>query len=222
MLLITSIFSIIMYKKKLQLNIPDGIKRVLLHSCCAPCSTAIVEYLMDRHIEPTIFYYNPNIYPQEEYEHRKAENIRLAQSFNIQFVEGNYDHDNWLLNTTDFKHEAEGGKRCLICFKIRLAETARYAHENGFSLFTTTLASSRWKNLEQVTEAGRYTAGLFPDLIYWEQNWRKHGLTDRKNALNKNYNFYHQQYCGCEFSLRDSNKWRKAHGKSLIMQKNHD
>lgn len=205
-----------MHKKKLQLNIPNGITRVIIHSCCAPCSTAIVECLLDNHVAPTIFYYNPNTYPQEEYEHRKTENIRLAQSFNIPFVEGNYDHEHWLQHTGLLQDEPEGGKRCLICFKIRLAETARYANENGFTLFTTTLASSRWKNLHQVTEAGRYAAGLFPGLIFWEQNWRKYGLTDRKNALNKNYNFYHQQYCGCEFSLRDSNKWREIHGKPMI------
>ncbi len=205
-----------MHKKKFQPNIPTGITRVLLHSCCAPCSTAIVEYLMDHHIEPTILYYNPNTYPKEEYELRKTEIMKLAQSFHITFVEGKYDHDNWLRNTRDLQHEQEGGKRCLICFTIRLAETARYAHENGFNMFTTTLASSRWKNIEQVTEAGLYAAGLFPEMTYWEQNWRKYGLTERKHVLNKNYNFYHQEYCGCEFSLRDSNKWRKAHGKPMI------
>ncbi|MBN2482155.1 MAG: epoxyqueuosine reductase QueH [Bacteroidales bacterium] len=205
-------------KLKLKLNIPGCASEVMLHSCCAPCSVAIAECLIDNNIKPTVFYYNPNIYPREEYEIRKAENIRMTQSLGIQYIDGDYDHYGWLQLTKELRHEPEGGKRCLLCFKIRLIETARYAHNNGFSVFTTTLASSRWKSLEQITEAGRYAAGLYPDLMFWEQNWRKYGLTERRKELTERYDFYNQQYCGCEFSLRDSNKWRKLHGRPLIQQ----
>ena len=92
------------------------------------------------------------------------------------------------------------------CFKMRLQETARYAHEHGFPVITTTLASSRWKSLEQIEEAGRYATAPYPDVIYWEQNWRKGGLSERRIAIIKEYNFYNQQYCGCEFSMPKEEK----------------
>ena len=92
--------------------------------------------------------------------------------------------------------------RHLKCFTLRLTETARYASEHGFSVFTTTLASSRWKSLEQINEAGRRAAALYPGTLFWEQNWRKGGLQDRRNQLLKEYDFYNQQYCGCEFSMQ--------------------
>ena len=98
--------------------------------------------------------------------------------------------------------EPERGARCLRCFTLRLTETARYAYEHGFTLFTTTLASSRWKSLEQINEAGRLAASRYPGTMFWEQNWRKGGLQDRRNQLLKEYGFYNQQYCGCEFSRR--------------------
>ena len=98
--------------------------------------------------------------------------------------------------------EPERGGRCLQCFTLRLSETARYAAEHGFTLFTTTLASSRWKSLDQINLAGRRAAALYPGTIFWEQNWRKGGLQDRRNQLLKEHDFYNQQYCGCEFSMR--------------------
>ena len=98
--------------------------------------------------------------------------------------------------------EPERGGRCLQCFKMRLLDTARYAHENGFSVITTTLASSRWKSLEQINQAGRYAVENYPDVIWWDQNWRKGGLSERRIAIIKEYGFYNQQYCGCEFSMR--------------------
>ena len=100
------------------------------------------------------------------------------------------------------EQEPERGGRCLRCFKLRLLETARYAHEHGFSVITTTLASSRWKSLEQINEAGQYATASYPDVTYWEQNWRKGGLQERRNQLLKEYDFYNQQYCGCEFSMQ--------------------
>ena len=106
----------------------------------------------------------------------------------------------------DLKNEPERGGRCLKCFKMRLADTACYAHEHGFSVITTTLASSRWKSLEQINEAGHWAVAAYPDVTWWEQNWRKGGLSERRIAIIKEYNFYNQQYCGCEFSMRSMTK----------------
>lgn len=95
---------------------------------------------------------------------------------------------------------------------MRLLETGRYAHEHGFSVITTTLASSRWKSLEQIEEAGRYATARYPDVTYWEQNWRKGGLSERRIAIIKEYDFYNQRYCGCEFSMRKEDAAPAADG----------
>lgn len=185
-----------------QITAPNGADKVLLHSCCAPCSTAIIECMLANGIRPTLFYYNPNIYPQKEYEIRKAEAIRFAQAQELDFIDADYNHENWLQQICGLEKEPERGGRCLKCFILRLNETARYASEHGFSVFTTTLASSRWKSLEQINEAGQLAAQRYPGTIFWEQNWRKGGLQERRNQLLKEYEFYNQQYCGCEFSMR--------------------
>ena len=175
---------------------------LLLHTCCAPCSSAIVEYLLANGVRPTLFYYNPNIFPDSEYEKRKAECIRHTQMLGLPFVEADYDHAKWLEAVKGMEEEPERGERCLQCFKLRLTATAVYAVENGFEVFATTLATSRWKNLEQIKEAGEAAAALFPNLVFWAQNWRKGGLSERRNELIRMYGFYNQSYCGCEFGLR--------------------
>lgn len=186
----------------LKIETPNGDPRVLLHSCCAPCSSAIIECMVQNGIRPTVFYCNPNIYPQEEYEIRKNEAIRFVTSKGLDFVDADYNHAHWLCTVRGLEDEPERGGRCLKCFTLRLTEAARYASKHGFSLFTTTLASSRWKSLEQIFEAGRRAAACYPGILFWEQNWRKGGLQDRRNELLKEYGFYNQQYCGCEFSMR--------------------
>ena len=186
---------------KIQFPLP-GDSRVLLHSCCAPCSSAIVECMMANGLRPTVFYYNPNIYPREEYDIRKQEAIRFTTSLGLDFVDADYDHSAWLDDVQGLEGEPERGRRCLQCFLLRLEATAAYAREHGFRVFTTTLASSRWKSLDQINEAGRRAAALCPGTIFWEQNWRKGGLQERRNQLLREYGFYNQQYCGCEFSLR--------------------
>lgn len=189
-------------KKKFSIETPDGSDKVLLHTCCAPCSSAIIECMMQHGIRPTIFYYNPNIFPLEEYNIRKEECSRYAKSLGLDIVDWDWDHDNWRCMVKGMENEPERGGRCLKCFKIRLLETAKYAHENGFSIITTTLASSRWKSLEQIEEAGNFACSNYDDVSYWAQNWRKGGLSDRRIAIIKEYNFYNQRYCGCEFSMR--------------------
>ena len=179
--------------------------RVLLHACCAPCSSAIVECMLQNEIRPTILYYNPNIYPIEEYEIRKSENKRYIHAIGLDFVDADYDHEGWLEDIEGLENEPERGKRCLKCFTLRMLYTAKYAAHNGFSLFTTTLASSRWKNLSVIFIAGKHAEGCYPEVTFWEQNWRKGGLSERRREIIAEYNFYNQQYCGCEFGMPKSN-----------------
>ena len=193
--------------------IPEGCSKVLLHACCAPCSSAIVEWLLAHRVEPVIYYYNPNIHPFEEYEIRKNESKRHAESLGIQWIDDDWRHEQWLRAVEGLEHEPERGKRCEACFYHRLFHTARKAQELDIPFFATTLASSRWKNLDQINAAGlraaemvnRYPAdsAVHEPVSFWAQNWRKDGLQERRNQLLKEYQFYNQQYCGCEFSHRE-------------------
>ena len=191
-------------KQKNNIQAPMGEKTVLLHTCCAPCSSAIIEAMMQNGITPVIYYCNPNIYPQEEYEIRKNECTRYAQALGLEIVDADYDHENWLCEMKGLENEPERGGRCLKCFKLRLLRTARYARERGIKVITTTLASSRWKSLDQINEAGQWACKNIPPddcVIWWDQNWRKGGLQERRNQILKEYDFYNQRYCGCEFSM---------------------
>lgn len=162
--------------------------------------------MVENGLRPIIFYYNPNIYPLDEYETRKSECTRYAEALGLTIIDGDHDHLSWQKDIKGFENEPERGRRCLLCFKKRLSETARYAHENDYKVFTTTLASSRWKNLAQINEAGRWAASLYPGTIFWEQNWRKGGLSERRKELIASYFFYNQQYCGCEYSMCGSSE----------------
>ena len=189
-----------MSKKKEIFEVPLGETKVLLHTCCAPCSSAIIEHLMKHGVTPVIYYCNPNIYPREEYEIRKDECTRYAQALGLEIIDADYDHDNWLEAVRGLETEPERGGRCLKCFKLRLLRTAEYAKEHGFKVMTTTLASSRWKSLDQINEAGEWACAQVPDVIWWDRNWRKGGLQERRLQIIKEYDFYNQLYCGCEFS----------------------
>ena len=191
---------------------PFGQKKVLLHTCCAPCSSAIIEFLMSHEMEPVIYYCNPNIYPYEEYLIRKNECTRYARELGLEIVDADYDHQAWLETVRGLEDEPERGGRCAACFRMRLLQSARYARERGISVITTTLASSRWKSLEQIDEAGRWAcskvnAEAGDEVVrWWEKNWRKGGLQERRNQIIKEYGFYNQQWCGCEFSRRNLDK----------------
>ena len=189
-------------KKKFEISVPGGETKVLLHTCCAPCSSAIIECLMKHGITPVIFYSNSNIFPLEEYQIRKNECTRYAQSLGLEIIDDDYNHDDWRQEMTGLENESERGGRCLKCFKYRLLRAARYAHEHGIKVLTTTLASSRWKSLEQIEEAGLWAASQYPDVTFWAQNWRRGGLSERRIEIIKEYNFYNQRYCGCEFSVQ--------------------
>lgn len=192
--------------KDFRLQVPGGETTVLLHTCCAPCSSAIIEAMMKDGITPVIYYCNPNIYPLEEYEIRKNGCTRYARSLGLEIVDADYDHENWLDAVKGLEGEPERGGRCLRCFKIRLLRTAQYAAQRGIKVITTTLASSRWKSLDQINEAGRWACHQMvpPDgkVIWWDHNWRKNGLQERRLQIIKEYDFYNQLYCGCEFSMR--------------------
>lgn len=190
-------------KKEYKVEVPGGEERVLLHTCCAPCSSAIVECLLQHGIRPTIFYCNPNIYPFEEYRKRKDECTRYAESLGLEIVDADYDHDEWLGCVKGLENEPERGGRCLKCFRMRLRKTAEYARDHGYKVITTTLASSRWKSLDQIETAGLDACADIPGVTYWTQNWRKGGLSERRTAIIKEMDFYNQTYCGCEFSLRN-------------------
>ena len=173
---------------------------------------------MKNGITPVIYYCNPNIYPREEYEIRKNECTRYARALGLEIVDADYDHENWLCEVAGGENEPERGSRCLKCFKLRLLRTARYAAERGVNVITTTLASSRWKSLDQINEAGRWACAKVNEnlsavpsesgvpsenaVIWWDQNWRKGGLQERRLQILKEYDFYNQLYCGCEFSIR--------------------
>ena len=197
--------------KKPAIIVPEDCREVLLHACCAPCSSAIVEWMIQHDVRPTIFYYNPNIFPREEYEIRKNESKRHAESLGLTWIDGDYDHEQWQHDVCGLENEPERGRRCELCFTLRLTEAARKARELGLKYFTTTLASSRWKSLEQIERAGHLAEQAVNDITqrepsllckFWAQNWRKGGLYERRNQLLKEYDFYNQQYCGCEYSQR--------------------
>ena len=189
-------------KTRVVIDVPGGSSKILLHACCAPCSGAIVEFLVKNGYRPVIFYSNSNIVPFGEYSHRLNEVLRYAEEFDLEVVEDDYDHNAWRRCTAGLEAEPERGSRCLECFKHRLLRAAQYAAEHGFEVLTTTLASSRWKSLDQVNEAGAWACRQVEGVTWWPQNWRKGGLQDRRNEIIREQGFYNQLYCGCEFSQR--------------------
>jgi predicted adenine nucleotide alpha hydrolase (AANH) superfamily ATPase len=193
-----------MKKDAESLNVPMGQTEVLLHTCCAPCSSAIIECLLNNGIRPVIYYCNPNIYPLEEYLVRKEECTRYAKALGLDIIDDDYDHEAWLEAVKGLENEPERGGRCLKCFKLRLLRTAEYARDNGFKVITTTLASSRWKSLDQINEAGEWACAQVSGVIWWDRNWRKGGLQERRLQIIKEYDFYNQLYCGCEFSNKST------------------
>lgn len=195
---------------------PNGIKKVLLHSCCAPCSGEVMEAMLASGIEFSIYFYNPNIHPKREYEIRKDENIAFADKHNIPFIDADYDMDNWFLRAKGMEKDPERGRRCTMCFDMRFERTALYAYENGFSVITSSLGISRWKNMQQINDCGRRAASNYPDMIYWEYNWRKGGGSSRMIEISKREQFYQQEYCGCAYSLRDTNAHRRTQGRAPI------
>ena len=170
----------------LQLQVPEGRHRILLHCCCAPCSGAVVECLVQNGLRPALFFSNSNIVPFGEYEKRRGELVRYAAQFGLECIDDEYNHEEWLdfvLRSGEMPGQAgpdamaaapERGPRCLKCFKFRLMRAAKYATDNGFDVLATTLASSRWKSLEQVEEAGCWACREMADQVGHDEAQGKH------------------------------------------------
>ena len=199
-----------------KLETPNGESRLLLHSCCAPCAGEIMEAVAASEIKTTVYFYNPNIHPIEEYELRKEENKRYCEALEFNFIDADYDKDNWFDRIKGLEDQPERGERCTKCFDMRFERSALFAHENNFSLFATTLGISRWKDLGQVNKSGLKAARRYDDLTFWDFNWRKQGGSSRMIEISKREEFYQQEYCGCVYSLRDTNKWRKENNRPRI------
>ena len=205
--------------------------RLLLHSCCGPCSSSVLEYLLP-YFRISVFYYNPNIYPSEEYEHRKREQLRLIQaikdeahlrdtpagdqsdepagpeafSFNFSFVpeldtiDADYDPENYFAAVKGLENEKEGGARCSVCFRLRLARTADVAAAGAYDFFATTLTVSPYKNAPLINAIGK-EEGERAHVAYLASDFKKKNGALRSNQLSKAYGLYRQDYCGCAFSL---------------------
>ena len=194
----------------------QSISKVLLHSCCAPCSGSVIDDIHKMGVDLAIYFYNPNIHPRKEYELRKEENIRFAKKRNIPFIDADYDAERWFKKVEGHEQDPERGQRCSMCFEMRFVKTAEYAFQNGFPVITSCLGISRWKDFDQVTRAGVRAASLFPGVSYWAYNWRKDGGANRMLEIAKEERFYQQQYCGCAYSLRDTNHWRRQNGRATV------
>lgn len=199
-----------------KLKLPENKSNLLLHSCCAPCSGDIMKRLLDSKIDYTIFFYNPNIHPHEEYLLRKEENMDFAKKYKIPFIDADYNPRAWFNITKGMEHEPERGKRCTACFDMRFIKTAEYAHNNGFDIISSTLGISRWKDMNQINKSGEFAVSKYEGLSYWTYNWRKENGSHRMIQVSKDERFYMQEYCGCVYSLRDTNDWREKNSRPKI------
>jgi hypothetical protein len=180
----------------------ERVPKLLLHSCCGPCSSYCLACLSE-HFQVTVFYYNPNIYPPKEYALRAREQERFAAQFPakhaIRFVEGSYDTGRFYDMAKGMEQLPEGGERCFACYELRLRETAEYAKENGFDFFTTTLSISPLKNSAKLNEIGGRLGEEY-GISYLYSDFKKKDGYKKSTELSNEYHMYRQYYCGCEFS----------------------
>lgn len=205
--------NVINYQKELdklidKLQKEEKTPSLLLHSCCAPCSSYVLEYL-SQFFKITIFYYNPNIYPAEEYEKRVEEQKELIQAIpakhEIKFMAGDYDTKAFYQMAKGLEGEQEGGERCFSCYELRLRNTAQLAKEKGFDYFTTTLSISPMKNASKLNEIGGMLEKEL-EVNYLYSDFKKRNGYKRSIELSKQYDLYRQDYCGCIFSMRENEK----------------
>jgi len=182
----------------------DRVPKLLIHSCCAPCSSYCLE-ILSQYFEITVFYYNPNIYPPEEYEMRVEEQARFVEQFpakhKITFVEGAYDTNRFYDMAKGMEHLKEGGERCFACYELRLRETCEYAKAHGFDFFTTTLSISPLKNAQKLNEIGAALENEY-GMKYLYSDFKKQNGYKRSTEISKEYDMYRQYYCGCVFSKK--------------------
>jgi epoxyqueuosine reductase len=175
-------------------------KKILLHCCCAPCSCSIIEQMIAVTIDLSLFFYNPNIHPLEEYEKRRDEICRYAQKRNIPFIDAEYDVENWFSYTKGFEECPERGSRCSRCFEMRFKKTALYASRNQFPMIASTLSISRWKDASQIHEAGKKAVLPYQNVQYFAHTFRTEPFLQLSREICAQENFYRQKYCGCTFS----------------------
>ncbi len=183
--------------------------RLLLHSCCAPCSSSVLEQLINggQFDEITVYYYNPNIFPESEYIKRKNEQIRMLNLLypNVKILDCDYERDKYLCAVKGFEQEKEGGARCDICYRLRMKETALKAKELGYDYFGTTLSVSPYKNAEHLNFIGQDLESQI-GVKYFVSNFKKKNGYLRSIQLSKTYNLYRQNYCGCPYSMPKDNE----------------
>ncbi len=210
-------------EKQQQLHI---VPKLLLHSCCAPCSSYVLEYL-SQHYQITVFYYNPNIYPAEEYGKRAKEQRCFIQRFSqscladkekafhaIDFCEGRFEQERFYEISKGLEHLSEGGERCFRCYELRLKEAAKYALELGMDYFTTTLSISPLKNADKLNEIGEKLSQEY-GISYLCSDFKKKNGYKRSVELSKEYEMYRQDYCGCVFSKQE--RERKSLQQAQVM-----
>lgn len=186
--------------------IPRKMRKLLLHTCCAPCSTRAIEMLCEEY-SVTVFYYNPNIYPEAEYIKRKSEQIKYIDILKlngkeIDYIDCDYQAKDFYENPliTSLTDEPEGGNRCAVCFEIRLSKTANVAKQNNYDIFATSLTVSPHKNASIINQLGNKIAKQV-DIDYLETDFKKQNGYKRSVELSKENNLYRQNYCGCKYSI---------------------
>ena len=186
-------------------------EKLLLHSCCAVCSSHVI-YILANDYDLSVFYYNPNIWPVEEYEHRKNEQIRLLNTASfckgIDYYDIDYDHNEYLNAVIGLEKEKEGGLRCNECFRLRLEKTAKFAKDNNFDIFCTTLTVSPHKNSKLINQIGS-EIGIKENIKWLESDFKKKDGYLHSTQLAKEYDLYRQDFCGCEFAWRGKNSIQK-------------
>ena len=194
--------------QKKQTDAVYHVPRLLLHSCCAPCSSYVLEYL-SQYFAITVLYYNPNIFPEEEYRKRVEEQKRLIAELPVKhpvsFAEGRYLPEEFFAVAKGLEDVPEGGERCRKCFRLRLEETAKLAAEGKYDYYTTTLSISPLKNAQALNEIGQELAAVY-EVPYLPSDFKKRGGYQRSIELSREYELYRQNFCGCVYSMRESKR----------------
>lgn len=204
------------YQKEMEKIICENQERkwipnLLLHSCCAPCSSYVLEYLSN-YFNITVFYYNPNIYPDEEYFKRVKEQKNFIQTFpfqhKVEMIEGVFEKEKFYAMAKGKEHLKEGAERCFLCYELRLEETAKIAKEKKFDYFTTTLSISPMKNSAKLNEIGLALSQKY-QVPYLISDFKKKSGYKRSVEISKEYDMYRQDYCGCVFSMQERNLFKQ-------------
>lgn len=178
-------------------------ERFLLHACCAPCGIAVIDELRKAYGLSVVFY-NPNIFPEEEYLKRKAEVVRVCEEWGIPMIDADYDPSSWDQAVSGLEREPEGGRRCPVCFRMRIDRVAEIAARDGFSVFGTTLTSGRNKRSDIIHPIGEAAADRH-GIRFYAEDWKKGGRQETSRCMVRERGIYRQDYCGCRYSMRGRN-----------------